>query len=263
MQMMKLDSGLLNELSRRSAKSRVFLFLDFDGTLAPIADHPRNARLPPATRRVLIQLKSLPHFKLSVVSGRPLAELKRLVPLKGVAFAGNHGLEIEGDRFRWIHPEAERFRFEAERTYLRLRKMADGVPGVYAEHKGFSLSLHYRLVPKSKVSALYSRFVNLAQPLLSKGAWVLANGKKVWELKPAIAWNKGKAVLWMLRKFQSVKSDLILFAGDDDTDEDAFRTLRKRGMTICVGRRKTHAKHRLRNHREVRALLEALWNKRN
>ena len=81
--------------SRIQKFSRIFLFFDYDGTLTPIVATPELAKISPAVRNSLKRLKKDPKFKLAIISGRSLANVKKMAGVKGIIYAGNHGLEIE------------------------------------------------------------------------------------------------------------------------------------------------------------------------
>ena len=81
------------------------ILLDYDGTLAPIASHPDLAVLPEATRKVLRHLSQMPSVSVCIMSGRSLANLKQMVAIDGITYAGSQGLEIlHPDGSRFIHP---------------------------------------------------------------------------------------------------------------------------------------------------------------
>jgi trehalose-phosphatase len=88
---------------------------------------------------------------------------------------------------------------------------------------------------------------------------VITRGKKVLEVRPRIRWGKGSAVLQILKTTEQSRRMLPVFIGDDTTDEDVFRILRHRGITIRVGKDKTtHAMHYIKNVGEVMQLLRSL-----
>lgn len=93
----------------------------------------------------------------------------------------------------------------------------------------------------------------------SRGALVLSRGKMVLEIRPDVDWDKGHAVLELMRRTGDAASRFPIYIGDDRTDEDAFRALGDRGLSIRVGTgRQTQARHRLRSVEEVWRFLAAL-----
>jgi trehalose 6-phosphate phosphatase len=87
-----------------SRTGRLVLLLDFDGTLAPIVERPELAAMPEATRDGLSRLMARPGVEVAVVSGRGLADVRERAAIPGIAYAGNHGMEIHGPGVDRIHP---------------------------------------------------------------------------------------------------------------------------------------------------------------
>lgn len=233
------------------ARGRRFaLFLDYDGTLTPIVDTPDRALLSPKVRRLITRLAKI--CPVAVVSGRDLRDIRRLVGVDSLVYAGSHGFEISG-------PEGVRSENEAAGDHLpdldgaegELKAELQGVRGCLVERKRFSIAVHYRLVAGEEVSAVEKAVNGVAagHPRLRK-----TYGKKVFELQPDLEWNKGEAVLYLLRELGLDGGDVLpLFIGDDVTDEDAFRALRGRGVTVAVQEqeRPTEARYTLHNPGEV------------
>ncbi|MDH4197376.1 MAG: trehalose-phosphatase, partial [Candidatus Aminicenantes bacterium] len=91
------------------------------------------------------------------------------------------------------------------------------------------------------------------------GELVVREGKKVLEVRPNVDWDKGRGVLFLMESFGLDPRSFPVYIGDDLTDEDAFRALRDRGLTILVGsRRKTLAKGRLSDVSRVWEFLGSL-----
>ena len=129
---MRVIRPLLSEMDRVRARlnlsDRVLVALDYDGTIAPIAETPEAARLPSETARVLREIAALDRFSLAVVSGRSLADLKRRLALDAI-YVGNHGLEIEGGGFSFVHEQAERMRRSDRPRLLGPRSRSHGGAG--------------------------------------------------------------------------------------------------------------------------------------
>ena len=245
-------------LRRRLMEARrrgLILLTDLDGTLAPIVDRPRAAHLSRRARRILVRLARHPRARVGIVSGRSLPTLKRLVRVPDAAYAGCHGLEIAWRAVRFRHPRAVALSPLLRRVTHRLRRKTSRYSGVLVEPKGLTVSLHYRLADPRIVPALESivREIVTRAPALE----VLA-GKKVLELRPHLAWGKGKAVRLMrdlLAKSLGGRAPLTVYLGDDETDEEAFRALRRRAVCVAVGRRRTRAAYRLGGPAAVEKLL--------
>lgn len=251
------------EVSRLTKARRIFFFLDYDGTLAPISSRPSRALLGKKTRGLVGKIAELSGVRLAFVSGRSVRDLKEKIGLKGLIYVGNHGLEIRGDDFLWIHPKARKLKPLLKRIALELRRKLPRFPGMILENKSFGISLHYRLVDRRRVTLLYQALRKTCKPWTASNKVRLAAGKKVWELRPSIAWDKGSAMDWLLGKYRGEGSSLPVFMGDDRTDEDAFRFLKKRGMTICVGNKKqTHAQFKLKSPVQVYQVLRLFYLKK-
>jgi len=233
----------------------VAVFLDYDGTLVPIRQRPELASLRAERRAELARLgrKAL----VGIVSGRPLDELRRIVRVPGIAYIGNHGLEIRAKGRTWVHPGAIRQERAIGRAAAAIKAKISGFPGAFVEDKRFTVSVHFRQADARHYASL--RSVIVEEVRRSRGGLVLSRGKKVLEIKPNIRWDKGKGVLELLRRAGASRPFFPIYIGDDRTDEDAFRSLRDRGLTIRVGSgRRTLARHRLRGVGDVWAFLAAL-----
>jgi len=219
-------------LARLKTANRIFFFLDYDGTLTPIVSHPEKAILPEETRALLLALKKNPKFLLAIVSGRSLKDIRKLVGLKGVYYVGNHGLEVFAPKRGIKKLVPEEVVPELGRIRDRLNNQLKDVDGVLIEDKEWILAIHYRNVDPRQVPPI---FMALKQEI--KGSMVplcLGYGKMVFEIRPRSTVNKGTAVLELL---DQVNQDglLPIYIGDDQTDEDAFKVLKKIGMTIFIG----------------------------
>lgn len=248
--------AVLAEVLRRRAGRRLALFLDYDGTLTPIVQRPENAVLGEPTRILLRALAR--RVPLAVVSGRDLADVRARIGVARVYCAGSHGFDIEGPGVRHQYPLAKAAVAPLRAAAKEIERDTEGLAGVQLEPKRFALAVHYRRVAEKQVPAVRAAVERARRrhPELRLG-----RGKKVLELLPALDWDKGRAVLWLLRALRLDRDDVLpLYIGDDLTDEDAFRALARRGIGIAVQdtRRPTAARFALRNPREVRAFLAGL-----
>lgn len=238
---------------------KYFLFLDYDGTLTPIVKKPGLATLSRSRRAFLKKLRKAPYIVTAIISGRMLSDLKRRVGIGGLYYVGNHGFEIEGPGIRITHPKALQAKPILREIKTKLKKGFQKIKGIIIEDKILTLSLHYRLVQAKDLRKMKSIFPGIVRPYLKTKKIRLTYGKKVFEIRPNINWNKGRAVLWFLKKLKARKKDLPIYIGDDTTDEDAFRLLKKRGLTIRVGRAKrTRAKYYLKDVDGVYKFLKFL-----
>jgi len=229
-------------LARLMAAGPVLAF-DFDGTLAPIVDDPKRARMRPLTRRLLRRLAE--DHPCVVISGRARADLERRLEGIGVKrIVGNHGAEPwDGEA---------RARQSVEAWSAALAPAVAPFRGVHIENKGASLTVHYRRArAKARARAC---IVKAAQGL--KGARLLP-GKLAVSLTPRDAPDKGAALCAELARTGRPRA---LYVGDDATDEDVFALSPRRGvMTVRVGRSVTsRARYFLRGQAEMDELLRAL-----
>jgi len=129
------------------------------------------------------------------------------------------------------------------------------------EDKGLSLTVHFRKVTRGKLPLVAHAVSAATRPYRMRGEVVLRSGKEAIEIRPSVEWDKGKTLLWLLEKSTVTGGEQPwpVCVGDDRTDEDAFRTIRDRGLTIFVGEaRTTEARYYLRNIGEVAEFLGRL-----
>ena len=248
------DSWLAEFLKRY----RLALFLDYDGTLTPLRDHPGKARLSVPMRKALQTCAKRRDTDVSIISGRALDDLRRMVGQDGLTYAGNHGLEIDGPSIPgFAHEDLVHFRTRAEDLADALEVVA--VDGAWIERKGPTLTFHYRAVPANARAGL----VEEAHQIISDAGYQPRDAHCAVEARPPIGWDKGRAVLHVLRThYGQAWSERVrvIYVGDDHTDEDAFRFLAGLATTFRVGSADTPtaANRRLPDVDSVRALLEWL-----
>lgn len=226
-----------NSCFTRNAEEAIFqnkpiaIFLDYDGTLTPIVSRPELAIMSDDMRAVVRDL-SEKHI-VSIVSGRPRDELEKLVAIKGIHYAGSHGLDISGPEVTMMHPEAQEVIPLIGRLVTRAENDLEDIEGILFEEKKFSFAIHYRLMDEDRH---LSRVKTYVQDIVRVNTGMqLMHGKKVFEILPDINWNKGNAVNWIMQAMKkSWNNTSVLYIGDDTTDEDAFRVVRTRGTGILV-----------------------------
>lgn len=183
----------------QEAPERSALVFDVDGTLAPIVARPELAAVPAETRAELRRLAAT-YLLVACVSGRAGDDARRLVGVEPVSYVGNHGLEL--------HPDAKELA-------ARVADFREAI-GLPVEDKGLSLAYHYREAPDE--AAARTRLEEVAEQARTEGLdprW----GRKVLEVRPAVAADKGTAVQALLGRSDATRG---LYAGDDTTDLDAF-----------------------------------------
>jgi trehalose 6-phosphate phosphatase len=225
------------------------LFLDLDGTLAPIESRPDQVEPEPHRTAILNELRKALRGRVAVLSGRTLAEIDRILEGAAPAAAGVHGLErrtADGHLFALPpHPAVAQ-------AGERFAAFADEDAGLLVERKSQSVALHYRNAPDRAEAALA-----LAETLASETGLVLQRGHKVAELRTP-GGDKGDALIAFMAEppFAGARPIMV---GDDLTDEVAFRAAAALGgFGILVGReRETAARYRLNDVKAVLGWLAA------
>jgi len=228
---------------------------DYDGTLAPLAPEPSLAHLPPGTRSLLGSLSAVSRVHVGVISGRPLLDLRRMVGLPGLSYAGTGGLEMEIHGVRLTDPAEESHRALIGGIAGGLASVAASHRGAWVEDKGSALTLHYRHVSPEGVSPLLGR----ANALLRghEARVRVLQGPMAWEVSPARAWDKGTALRAITEA--SGPGAIPLYAGDSANDAPALdAAVALGGLAFAVGDDAPPAPHRLGGPDDVVALLMSL-----
>ncbi|CAN5771143.1 hypothetical protein BH23GEM11_BH23GEM11_02610 [soil metagenome] len=222
----------LEEVLARMARGRLALFLDYDGTLAPIVSHPEDATLSTGRRELLELLAD--RATVAIVSGRDLADVQDMVGLVDLHYAGSHGFDIAGpDGLRMQHEEARDRSSELDEAEADLVRALAEVEGARVERKRFAIAIHYRNVLDAEVHRVEAAVDHAFE---GRSGLRRKRGKKIFELQPDVDWDKGQAVLWLLEQLGLSGPDVLpVYIGDDVTDEDAFETLKDTGLGIRVG----------------------------
>lgn len=234
----------------------IFLLTDYDGTLTPIVGRPEAAQLSSVMRNKISEL--VPLCPVSIISGRSLSDLRDRVGVRGIYYSGNHGFEIEGPDVSFIKEEAERASRALEMFCKEFKKNVQ-VDDVVVENKVYTASVHYRLVDSEGISKVRETFEDTIEAYLEEADLEVNEGKKIFEIKPSVEWDKGKAVSFLLKNLDYEEETLPIYMGDDVTDEDVFRVL-DRGVGVFVGKdeRDTLADYKLDNIDEVGCFLDKL-----
>ena len=210
---------------------RLALFLDFDGTLAPLVERPEDAALAPAAEAPLRRLAAL--VPVALVSGRDVEDLRPRVPIDGLTLAGSHGYTILGPDGSLLDV-GDDYAPDLDRAEAALNDRLGHEPGILVERKRAAIAVHYRNAGpggRATVEAAVTDAIEGGDRLKP------APGKMIVEVRPTLDWDKGAAVRWLLETWQDrLKAPPFpVYIGDDRTDEDAIRTLPPEGLGIIVG----------------------------
>ncbi len=211
-------------------KRPVGLVFDIDGTLSPIAPTPDDARLYPGVDALLKEASQYAH--IAIMTGRAINNGAALVNVEGITYVGTHGLEwsdgLPSEHSVQIVPEALAYIEPSKKLLDMAEQHFKTLPGLLVERKRIGGAIHYRLNPQPEEAR--QAIINLLKEPAEQMNIRLGEGKRVVELKPQIAINKGQS----LRKFvQRYGLHGILFAGDDRTDLDAvmeIENLKREGL---------------------------------
>ncbi|KAM7256919.1 hypothetical protein ACFE04_012660 [Oxalis oulophora] len=260
-------------------KNKIAVFLDYDGTLSPIVDDPDKAFISDAMRSTVSDIAK--YFPTAIISGRSRDKVSQLVGLTELYYAGSHGMDIlgpvncagsndrpnsvkltdkQGKEVNLFQP-AKEFIPMIDEVFRTLVEKTKGIKGAKVENHKFCASVHYRNVDENNW-LLVAQHVH--DTLKDYPKLKFNHGRKVLEIRPMIDWNKGKAVEFLLESLGLDKDEHVLpiFIGDDKTDEDAFKVLRKRnqgcGILVSPVAKETNARYSLKDPAEVMAFLESL-----
>jgi trehalose 6-phosphate phosphatase len=198
----------------RSEPEHAAVLLDVDGTLAPIVERPKDSAVPDETREEIERLAGK-YELVACISGRPSADVRRLVGVEGIEYVGVHGLEAD--------PEARRFAPQLEAFAERI-----AWPWAVESKAGVTLSFHYREAEDEQEAAREAAEVARAA---EEAGLRPHQGRKVLEVRPPVKADKGTAVLRLLDGRPLTRA---LYAGDDTTDLDAFRGLDEAGLDVAL-----------------------------
>lgn len=272
------------QIAAQAKNKKIAIFLDYDGTLSPIVDDPDRATISDAMRAAVKDVAK--YFPTAIISGRSRDKVYELVGLTELYYAGSHGMDImtpvnpngssedlncikstdqQGKEVNLFQP-AKEFIPVIEEVYNSLVEITKCIKGAKVENHKFCASVHYRNVDEKDWPIVAQR---VHDHLKQYPRLRLTHGRKVLEVRPVIEWNKGKAVEFLLDSLGLSNNDdfLPIFIGDDKTDEDAFKVLRKgnRGFGILVSSvpKESNAFYSLRDPSEVKKFLKTLvkWEK--
>ncbi|BBM97831.1 trehalose 6-phosphate phosphatase [Marchantia polymorpha subsp. ruderalis] len=269
---------MFDELMEEAAGKQIVVFLDYDGTLSPIVEDPDRAYMSDLMRATVKEVAT--HFPTAIISGRGREKVYDFVQLAELYYAGSHGMDImgpaegcngfkatgtrakdkKGNEVVFFQP-ASKFLPMMDEVCKLLEDKAQSIPGAKIEHNKYCVTIHFRRVKEECWGPLAEQveIVLKSYPELQ-----LTLGRKVLEIRPAIEWDKGKAVEFLLKSLglEDVDDVLPVYLGDDRTDEDAFMALNDRGkafsILVSTVAKSTNALYSLRDPSEVMTFLQTL-----
>lgn len=260
--------------TKAAGVERLWLFLDYDGTLAELAPTPEHVEPSQELLDLLGRLVRHPHIRVAIISGRRLSHVQTLVPVPGILLAGTYGIELQtpdGERI-------DRLEYEAIRPTLadikpQWAKLIVGREGFFLEDKGWSLALHARFADPREAEEVLAAARRIATAVQAAGdrdtgpdaasrqpaspdLFRLLGGHKFLEIGPRLA-HKGRAVEYLLARWPWPGAQL-LYLGDDDKDEEAFGVIQAHGglaIVVTQASRETRADFRLESPADTRRWL--------
>ena len=270
---MTYHPNALSEREKFAEMSRgklLTVFLDYDGTLTPIVAEPDEAFMSEDAREVVRACART--FPTAIISGRSRHKVSQFIKLSELYYAGSHGLDIAGPASTSdgapvenaiAHQPAQWARDVMDRVAEDLARQCADIPGVNVEHNMFCVSCHYRAVSEEdrpRVEKVVDALCEAEECLIKH------DGKMVWEVRPRVAWDKGKALSYLrdaimpnLKEKGFAPEDVFtIYVGDDVTDEDAFMEINEElgdhlgvGVLVSSAPKVSAAKFSLRNCDEV------------
>jgi trehalose 6-phosphate phosphatase len=233
----------------------LLLLFDFDGTLCPTVDQPRQAALPARTRQVLVRLSALPYCRVGAISSRSLEDLRARFDIPGVLLAGSGGMERLSDGRRLVEPEAESCGAVIETLVHSLEPMIDSLPGAWLERKPFGLTIHHRGAGHHTETAVRRLAAAVQSGATPCRVTICDLGV---EIAPCAEIDKGTAVRAFVAQ-AAAEPLLVIYAGNDANDEEAMaEAVRCGGYAIGVGPSAPAAAQSLSGPEALTAWLEGL-----
>lgn len=238
-------------IDRIPAAARLLVACDFDGTLAPIVANPDEASALPGSVEALRRLAGSPNTQVAIVSGRRRSELVERFGEKAFMLIGEHGSDTG-------NPAMAAETIPGADSLDRARRLVDAAaastPGAHSEHKDQSVVFHYRTAPDAEATVAHIR-----QQAGDLDGVKVIDGKKALELSAATT-DKGAAIDHIRHE---LGADVVLFVGDDVTDESVFEVLGPDDIGIKVGPGETAAAYRVADPEAVTRILEQLARTRS
>lgn len=236
----------------KKAKKR-HLFLDYDGTLVPFSKHPKLAVPTENLIALLRSIASDARTQVTIISGRDSGTLEEWFNDLPVNLVAEHGASVRLKDGKWRHHrEVDQTWKPIMRPTMELYKQRS--PGSFLEEKTHTLAWHYRNVHPELGFIRSRELLDNLHHLVRNTPLQIIDGNKVIEVRISGV-DKGAVAKQFL---DQEAYDFILAVGDDKTDEDMFKALAGRAVTVKIGPGHTAAQYNLSNQAEVANLLHQL-----
>ncbi|MBN1427487.1 MAG: trehalose-phosphatase [Anaerolineae bacterium] len=251
---------MFNRVDERIIQAkRLWLFLDYDGTLAEFAPTPDHINPDPEVISLLTKLAAHSRLRVAIVSGRSLSHIQRLAPVPGIFLAGSYGIEFQTPTGELVN----RVAYATVRPYLdglkpQWENLISRREGFYLEDKGWTLAIHARFAAADEAEDVLAIARRAACESVHLESFRLLGGHRFLEIGPQLA-HKGQTVAYLLEHY-SWKDALPLYVGDDDKDEEAFEVVKSKGgiaVLVSSAPRRTIANCRLPTPQATRYWLES------
>ena len=252
-----MTAPLPQDLNRRlvslGAARPLLVCVDYDGTLAPIAPRPEQAQLLPGAFDLLHRLARLPDTRVAIISGRSRDNLRTHSDFdEPILLIGSHVAELPGK------PLISSGAVALDALETLLAPICAASPGAWVERKPLGITVHVRQASATDASRVLDQVRGV---LAHRPALQVTEGKAVVELSLSRV-NKGDAVRWLRTGWGGV-DPMVIYFGDDVTDEAAFAGLDPGDVGIRVGAGSSIASHRVASEHDVLSVLTLLWRQRN
>lgn len=220
----------------------LWLFLDYDGTLADFTRDPNQVEVIPSVVHLIRDLAAQPRLRVAVISGRSLKIVDQLLPVEGIFRAGVYGLELQTPAGQVSYREnLRRIRPILEGIKPRWKELIAGKSGFFLEDKGWTLAIHAEKAQRGLAQTVLGEARQAVQGKLPAGVFRWFADDVFLEIAPLLA-HKGKMVEYLVHHFPLPQSRLI-YIGDDDKDEEAFGTVHALGGVNILVTQRSHSVH--------------------
>lgn len=256
--MTRADLSALNTAIREAETVR--LFLDYDGTLADFAPNPDMILPDSRVIDLLDHLARSRKFLPAVISGRRLAHIRALLPVRGLLLAGSYGLELLlPDGRELLAVETIRIRPTLDRILPIWQALLSNQQGFYLEDKGLALALHARFAGEEEAARVLAAARAEVERLKPGADFRLIGGERFFEIVPTAA-SKARTVEEILDHY-TPPGALAVYAGDDAWDEEAFAVVQRYGglaLRVSAEVTPTRANFCIENPDQVQGWLASL-----